>query len=123
MASWVDDGTSTYTVGDSAGRGFVGHEVLRRTGVSSLIVLPLTVAGDRLGLLVVADRANRRPAPEDIELLELLALQVATGLRMASALTELRERVARDALPGLQASLLPLPDPVRPTIPQRTTSR
>jgi hypothetical protein len=42
---------------------------------------------------------------------------------MASALTELRERVARDALPGLQASLLPLPDPVRPTIPQRTTSR
>ncbi len=114
MASWVDDGTSTYTVGDTAGRGFVGHEVLRRTGVGSLIVLPLAVAGERLGLLVVADRANRRPAPEDIELLELLALQVATGLRMASALTELRDRVARDALPG-QASLLALPDPARPS--------
>jgi EAL domain-containing protein (putative c-di-GMP-specific phosphodiesterase class I)/putative methionine-R-sulfoxide reductase with GAF domain len=122
MASWVDDGTSTYTVGDTAGRGFVGHEVLRRTGVGSLIVLPLAVAGDRLGLLVVADRANRRPASEDIELLELLALQVATGLRMASALTELRERVARDALPG-QASLLALPDPIRPIVAQPTTSR
>ena len=30
MASWVDEGTSSYTVGDTAGRGFVGHEVLRR---------------------------------------------------------------------------------------------
>ena len=122
MASWVDDGTSTYTVGDTAGRGFVGHEVLRRTGVGSLIVLPLAVAGERLGLLVVADRANRRAAPEDIELLELLALQAATGLRMASALAELRERVAREALPG-QASLLALPDPARPVVAQPTTSR
>ena len=110
MASWVDDGTSTYTVGDTAGRGFVGHEVLRRTGVGSLIVLPLVVAGDRLGLIVVADRANRRPAPEDIELLELLALQAATGLRMASVIDELRERAARDPLTGLHASLPPLPD-------------
>ena len=63
IAAWVDDGTSSYTVGDTAGRGFVGHEVLRRAGVGSLIVLPLAVAGDRLGLIVVADRANRRPAP------------------------------------------------------------
>ncbi len=110
MASWVDDGTSTYTVGDTAGRGFVGHEVLRRTGVGSLIVLPLVVAGDRLGLIVVADRVNRRPAPEDIELLELLALQAATGLRMASVINELRERSARDPLTGLHASLPPLPD-------------
>jgi GAF domain-containing protein len=85
-------------------------------------VLPLAVAGERLGLLVVADRANRRAAPEDIELLELLALQVATGLRMASALTELRDRVAREALPG-QASLLALPDPARPVVAQPTTSR
>ena len=91
MASWVDDGTSCYTVGDAAGRGFAGHEVLRRAGVGSLIVLPLTAAGERLGLIVVADRANRRPAPEDIELLELLALQAATGLRMASVLAQLRE--------------------------------
>ena len=98
MASWVDDGTSTYTVGDTAGRGFVGHEVLRRTGVGSLIVLPLAVAGERLGLLVLADRANRRPAPEDIELLELLALQAATGLRMASVLSRAARARLRRAL-------------------------
>ncbi|WP_053226541.1 EAL domain-containing protein [Solirubrobacter soli] len=110
MASWVNEGTSSYTVGDTAGRGFVGHEVLRRSGVGSLIVLPLSFAGDRLGLILVADRGNRRPVIEDVELLELLALQAASGLRMASMLTQLRERVSRDPLTGLRASLPPLPD-------------
>ena len=110
MASWVDDGTSTYTVGDTAGRGFVGHEVLRRAGVGSLIVLPLAAAGERLGLIIVADRANRRPASEDVELLELLALQAANGLRLASMISQLRERVSRDPLTGLHASLPPLPE-------------
>jgi GAF domain-containing protein len=93
IASWVDEGTSSYTVGDTAGRGFVGHEVLRRAGVGSLIVLPLTAAGERLGLIIVADRANRRPVNEDVELLELLALQAASGLRMASMIAQLRSRV------------------------------
>ncbi|HEY6890983.1 MAG TPA: EAL domain-containing protein [Solirubrobacter sp.] len=110
IASWVDEGTSSYTVGDSAGRGFVGHEVLRRAGVGSLIVLPLIAAGDRLGLIVVADRGNRRPVNEDVELLELLALQAASGLRMASMISQLRERVSRDPLTGLHAALPPLPD-------------
>ena len=71
MAVWVDEGTSSYTVGETAGRGFAGHEVLRRAGVGSLIVLPLVAAGERVGLVVIADRAARRPAFEDIELLEL----------------------------------------------------
>src|SRR4051794_15671645 len=110
MASWVDEGTSSYTVGDTAGRGFIGHEVLRRSGVGSLLVLPLSAAGDRLGLILVADRANRRPVNEDVELLELLALQAANGLRMASMISQLRERVSRDPLTGLRASLPPLPD-------------
>ena len=110
IASWVDEGTSSYTVGDTAGRGSVGHEVLRRSGIGSLIVLPLSVAGERLGLIVVADRANRRPVNEDVELLELLALQAASGLRMASMISRLRERVTRDPLTGLRASLPPLPD-------------
>ena len=110
MATWVDEGTSSYTVGDTAGRGFVGHEVLRRSGVGSLVVLPLSVAGERLGLIVVADRANRQPVNEDVELLELLALQAASGLRMASMITRPRERVTRDPLTGLRASLPPLPD-------------
>ncbi len=101
VAAWVNDSTSSYTVGDAAGRGFAGHEAVRRLGASSLMVLPLTVAGDRLGLILLADRANRRPAFEDIELLELLAGQAASGLRMATAVAELRERAARDPLTGL----------------------
>ena len=40
------------------GRGFAGHEVLRRAGVGSLIVLPLVAAGERVGL-----RRGRRPRP------------------------------------------------------------
>ena len=109
MAAWVDDGTSTYTVGDNAGRGFTGHDVLRRAGAGSLMVLPLAVAGERLGLIVLADRANRRPEFEDIELLELLALQAATGLRMASRLSHEVERASRDPLTGLLAALPSLP--------------
>jgi diguanylate cyclase (GGDEF)-like protein len=109
VARWVDDGTSSYTVGDAGGRGFPGHEVLRRLGAASLIVLPLTAAGERLGVIVLADRANRRPVFEDVELLELLAGQAATSLRMASAVAQLRERASRDPLTGLHASLPVLP--------------
>ena len=58
-------------------------------------------AGERLGLLVLADRANHRLATEEVELLELLAVQAAGGLRMAAAVLELRERAARDPLTGL----------------------
>ena len=98
IARWVDDGTSSYTVGDAGGRGFAGHEVLRRLGAASLIVLPLAAAGERLGLIVVADRGNRRPACEDVELLELLAAQAAgepaDGQRGRPAA---RARVARSA--------------------------
>ena len=44
---------------------------------------------------MLADRAHRRPAFEDIELLELLALQAANGLRMASRALQLRDRACR----------------------------
>jgi hypothetical protein len=81
MDAWVCEGTSCYTLGDVAGRGYAGHEVLRRAGAGSLIVLPLSAGGERLGLLVLADRANRRPPAEDVELLELLAHVAAGALR------------------------------------------
>jgi diguanylate cyclase (GGDEF)-like protein len=101
IASWVDDGTSCYTVGEAAGRGFRGHEPLRRAGAGSLVVLPMAAAGRRIGILVLADRAAQPLATEAVELLELLAVQAAGGLRMAAAVLELRERAARDPLTGL----------------------
>ncbi len=101
IAAWVDMGTSSYTAGDSGGRGFEGHEVLRTAGANAVIVLPLLCAGERHGLLLVADRSNHRIDTEKAELLELLAGQAAGSLRMAAAVSELRERAARDPLTGL----------------------
>jgi diguanylate cyclase (GGDEF)-like protein len=101
IANWVSLGTSSYTVAEASGRGFAGHETLRGAGAASLAVLPLTVAGHRLGILVLADRAPHRLATDHVELLELLAVQAAGGLRMAAAVLELRERAARDPLTGL----------------------
>jgi diguanylate cyclase (GGDEF)-like protein len=101
IADWVSLGTSSYTVAEAAGRGFAGHQTLRGAGAASLVVLPLTAAGRRVGILVLADRAPHRLATDHVELLELLAVQAAGGLRMAAAVLELRERAARDPLTGL----------------------
>ena len=100
-ASWVTHGTSSYTVNEASGRGFAGHEALRRAGAASLVVLPLAAGGERLGVIVLADRTPHRLSTEHVELLELLAFQAASGLRMAAAVLELRERAARDPLTGL----------------------
>jgi diguanylate cyclase (GGDEF)-like protein len=101
IAEWVRTGSSNYTVADTGGRGFTGHEVLREAGVNALGVFPLAAGTDRLGILVVADRGNHRISTEEAELLELLATQAAGSLRMAAAVLELRERAARDPLTGL----------------------
>ena len=101
ISEWVTHGTSSYTVNEAAGRGFAGHEPLRRAGAASLVVLPLAAGGERLGIIVLADRTPHRLSTEHVELLELLAFQAASGLRMAAAVLELRERAARDPLTGL----------------------
>ena len=101
IGDWVTRGTSSYTVNEASGRGFAGHEPVRRAGAASLVVLPLAAAGERIGILVLADRTPHRLSTEHVELLELLAFQAASGLRMAAAVLELRERAARDPLTGL----------------------
>jgi diguanylate cyclase (GGDEF)-like protein len=101
IAAWVEHGASCYTAGEATGRGFFGHEPLRTAGAGSVVVLPMRAGGRRVGLLVLADRRSRRIASESVELLELLAVQAAAGLRMAAAVLELRERAARDPLTGL----------------------
>jgi diguanylate cyclase (GGDEF)-like protein len=101
VAGWIDGGTSSYTIGEAAGLGFTGHEALRAAGVAALLVLPLTASGERLGLLLLVDRAEIVLPTHEVELLELLAMQAAAGLRMAAAVRELRERAERDPLTGL----------------------
>ncbi len=101
IARWVEAGTSSYTSGEAAGLGFAGHEPVRGAGAAAMIVLPLAVAGERLGILVLADERERTLGTGEVELLELLAMQAAGGLRTAAAVRELRDRAARDALTGL----------------------
>jgi diguanylate cyclase (GGDEF)-like protein len=101
IAGWVAHATSSYTVNEAAGRGFAGHQPLRLAGAASVVVLPLVAAGEALGVLLLADRTPHRLSTEHVELLELLAMQAASGLRMAAAVLELRERAARDPLTGL----------------------
>jgi hypothetical protein len=60
-------------------------------------------------VILLADRANRRPPFKDVELLELLASQAAGSLRMAGAVARLRDRASRDPLTGLHASPPVLP--------------
>jgi diguanylate cyclase (GGDEF)-like protein len=101
IASWIETGTSSYTLGDSSGKGFAGHEPLRHAGARALMVLPLWAAGERVGMMVLADRTNLVLPTEQVELLELLAMHSAAGLRMAAAVMALRERASRDPLTGL----------------------
>lgn len=98
VADWVRASTSVYTIGEPSGRGFAGHEALRRAGAVALIVLSLS-AGK--GLLLLVDSAPIALATEDIGLLELLAAQTTSALATAAALGELRERAATDPLTGL----------------------
>jgi diguanylate cyclase (GGDEF)-like protein len=101
IASWVASGTSCYTMGDASGTGFAGHEALRAAGVTTIIVIPMIARGEQLGLLIVADAARRLPGTDDVERLELLATQAASALLTAAAMSELRDRAARDPLTGL----------------------
>ena len=101
IASWVVTGTSCYTMGDPSGTGFAGHQALRTAGMTTVIVIPMSAGGTQLGLLIVADAARMLPQTDDVERLELLATQAASGLLTAAAMAELRERAARDPLTGL----------------------
>jgi diguanylate cyclase (GGDEF)-like protein len=101
MGEWVDHGTSSYTIGDSAGFGFAGHERLREAGARTLVVLPLEASGRRLGYLALADAEARTLPTEEVELLELLGAHAAGALRTASAVAELRRLASTDPLTGL----------------------
>src|SRR4051794_10542808 len=81
IAACADHGSSCYTAGAGTRRGFAGHEPLRAAGAGSVVALPMVAAGRRVGVLLLADRAAHRLATETVELLELLAVQAAGGLR------------------------------------------
>lgn len=102
IASWVESGTSCYTVAGATGLGFYGAEIPRELGVRSLIVIPLNAAAGRLGTLVMADSAEHSPSTEAVERLELFGAILASSLRTAEVMRQLESRADRDPLTGLR---------------------
>lgn len=99
--SWVEAGTSCYSVNDASGQVFRGHEQVRQAGAQTVVVVPLTASLEDLGLLIVADPAAVLPEPSTVEVLEVLGALTATSLRTVRALNLLRRQAARDPLTGL----------------------
>lgn len=101
LFGWVESMTSAYTIGEPGGRGFAGHEPLRAAGAEALVVLPLGDVEAPGGVLLLTHSAPIALDTEDIELLELLALQATSALATAEAVAELRSRATSDGLTGL----------------------
>jgi len=101
VLGWVESVTSAYTIGEPEGRGFAGHEPLRAAGAEALVVLPLGGPKVPRGVLLLTHSAPIALDTEDIELLELLALQATSALATAEAVAELRSRASSDGLTGL----------------------
>lgn len=101
VAAWVDEGTSARTMGDVVGKGPFAVDSLRQAGAGTMVVVPLSVSGARLGFVALADRSPLTLEVETMELLELLGVQAAAQLRGLAAVSELRERASRDPLTGL----------------------
>jgi diguanylate cyclase (GGDEF)-like protein len=101
MAAWVATGTSSYTVGQTDGLGFPGHEQLRAHGAGSLVVLPLRSAASGRGMLVVTTQQVLPLRTDDVQLLELFAATVTTCLQISDNVQALRQRADADALTGL----------------------
>jgi len=100
MFGLVESMSSAYTMGQTAGQGFLGHEPLRAAGAEAFVVLPLG-SGARRGIILLTDPSPMAPDTDDIELLELLASHATACLGTATAVSELRDRAARDSLTGL----------------------
>jgi diguanylate cyclase (GGDEF)-like protein len=102
LAAMVDRVSSCYTAGDLTGRPVAGTETLRAAGASEVAVLPLVSLGRRTGVLVVAHTESMRLSTDEIEPLELLAVEAARSLDLAATVAAWRERATRDPLTGLQ---------------------
>jgi diguanylate cyclase (GGDEF)-like protein len=73
----------------------------RRTGVRSIAVAPMVRAGEPLGVLRVMSSEAEHFDDADVEVLELMANLMASGLSNTSKLDREAERALRDPLTGL----------------------
>ncbi|WP_205697744.1 diguanylate cyclase [Conexibacter sp. SYSU D00693] len=100
IAAWTATGASCYTVAEPGEELGAGMGVLRSRGVGSLAAFAAH-AGAIDAILLVADRGHVTPSPEEVEVLELLAVHAASCLRSARATRDLQRAASTDALTGL----------------------
>lgn len=98
IASYVEAGTSCYTVGDPVADLALGMGALRYAGAESLAALAIGASGE---FLLLADSRQVVLATDEVELLECLCAHAASSLRTAAATAELRAQAASDPLTGL----------------------
>jgi diguanylate cyclase (GGDEF)-like protein len=101
VVEWVSTGASSFTAGEPGDEGPRGLDGLRAAGVASFGAMRVDVPGADRGVLVLAGRSHVVLSTDRVELLELLAAHVSSGLRTVEALRASRERAAQDALTGL----------------------
>jgi diguanylate cyclase (GGDEF)-like protein len=100
LARYVEQSTSSYTTGESQGGGLAATDVLRASGIRSLIVLALMAKGRREGMLVAVDEVPRPGLPRFVPVLELLASTAAAMIAAAgssAALQRSQRRLAHQA--------------------------
>lgn len=105
VLGWAESMTSVYTTGEPGGRGFPGHEPLRAAGAEALVVLPLGQSGALRGSAAAHHSAPIAFATEDIELLELLALQATSALATAERSQSCVDRVLVETASALEWAL------------------
>jgi diguanylate cyclase (GGDEF)-like protein len=77
------------------------QEIVRRIGIGSMIVVPLSHGPDPIGVLKVTSPMPLAFSGEDAVTLELLARVIASSMRHAQAYEEVRYESLHDALTGL----------------------
>jgi diguanylate cyclase (GGDEF)-like protein len=76
-------------------------EYLRSLGHGSLVMLPLVVRGESIGIVELSSARTKAFTDRDVELAQLLAREAATTFDNARLYDELRQLAYRDPLTGL----------------------
>jgi diguanylate cyclase (GGDEF)-like protein len=76
-------------------------EYLRSMGHRSLVMLPLVVRGESIGIVELSSTRQKAFTDRDVELAQLLVREAATTFDNARLYDELRQQASRDPLTGL----------------------
>jgi diguanylate cyclase (GGDEF)-like protein len=75
--------------------------LLESRGQGTLLMLPLVLRGETIGLMEVIDTADREFDPADVDFCQALCNVVAPAVQNAMLYAEMKELAARDKLTGL----------------------